>query len=239
MTENAHLIKKNSFKQAFLSSLSVMAGYLVLGLGFGILLRDSGYGWPWALLMSVGIYAGAMQYVAVDLLAAGASLVSVAIMTFMVQIRHLFYGISMLKKYENAGKYKPYLIFGLTDEIYALTSRPTLPPNVDKHRYYFYLTLLNHSYWILGGLLGVTVGSLFSFDSTGVDFAMTALFTVIFLEQWESEQDHSYALLGIGITALCRLLFSGDVFLIPSLIGISTVLLLSGSRGKREEVSRA
>ena len=220
-------IAKNTIKQAFISSLSVMAGYLVLGMGVGILLQDKGYTWPWALLMSVIIYAGAMQYVAVELLSAGASLVSVALITVMVQVRHLFYGITMLKKYEGAGKRKPYMIFGLTDEIYALASQPELPENVDEHQYYFYLTMMNHSYWILGGVLGMIVGNSFTFDSTGVDFAMTALFVVIFVEQWESVKSHLSAIMGIVITVLCRLLFDAQIFLIPSMIGIAALLFLA------------
>ena len=180
MTEN-NSIQKNTIKQAFISSLPVMAGYIVLGMGFGILLQDKGYTWPWALLMGVTIYAGSMQYVAVDLLAAGASLISVTLMTIMVQIRHLFYGITLLKKYEKAGKYKPYMIFGLTDETFSLVSRPELPENVDEFKYYFYLTMMNHSYWIIGDVLGVILGSSFAFNSRGVDFAMTALFVVIFV----------------------------------------------------------
>lgn len=217
---------KNTVKQAFISSLPVMAGYIVLGMGFGILLQDKGYTWPWALLMGVTIYAGSMQYVAVDLLAAGASLISVVLMTVMVQIRHLFYGITLLKKYEKAGKYKPYMIFGLTDETYSLVSRPELPENVDEFKYYFYLTMMNHSYWIIGDVLGVVVGSSFAFNSAGVDFAMTALFVVIFVEQWESAKSHLPAITGIVITAICRLLFDADTFLIPSMIGITAALFL-------------
>ena len=231
-------IAKNTVKQAFVSSLSVMAGYLVLGMGFGILLQGKGYTWPWALLMSVIIYAGAMQYVAVELLSAGASLVSVALITVMVQVRHLFYGITMLKKYENAGKLKPYMIFGLTDEIYALSSRPELPENVDEHRYYFYLTMMNHSYWILGDALGVIVGGSFTFNSAGVDFAMTALFVVIFVEQWESVKSHLPASMGIVITVLCRLLFDAQIFLIPSMVGIAGILFLAKRRLEEEQEGR-
>ena len=227
-------IQKNTIKQAFIASLPVMAGYIVLGMGFGILLQDKGYTWPWALLMGVTIYAGSMQYVAVDLLAAGAS---VTLMTIMVQIRHLFYGITLLKKYEKAGKYKPYMIFGLTDETFSLVSRPELPENVDEFKYYFYLTMMNHSYWVLGDVLGVIVGSSFAFNSRGVDFAMTALFVVIFVEQWEKAKSHIPALTGIVITAVCRLLFDADTFLIPSMIGITVALFLEKRWLKRDEKS--
>lgn len=228
--------EKNTIKQAFLSSLSVMAGYIVLGMGFGILLQDKGYTWPWALLMSVVIYAGSMQYVAVELMAAQAPLITVAAMTLMVQIRHLFYGITLVKKYENAGKYKPYMIFGVTDEIYSLISRPELPDKIEEYKYYFYLTLLNHSYWVIGDILGVLVGKSFVFDSNGVEFAMTALFLAIFVEQWESEESHLSAVTGIVITAICRLLFDADIFLIPSMIGITAAMFLEKRQlGKQVE----
>lgn len=217
---------KNTIKQSFISSLPVMAGYIVLGIGFGILLQDKGYTWPWALLMGAAVYAGSMQYVTVDLLTAGASLISVALMTVMVQIRHLFYGISVLKKYEKAGRFKPYMIFGLTDETYSLVSRPELPDNVDEYKYYFYLTLMNHGYWILGDVLGVIIGSSFAFNSAGIDFAMTALFVVIFVEQWESAKSHLPAITGVVITAICRVWFSVDTFLIPAMIGITVALFL-------------
>lgn len=218
--------KSTTLRYSFLASLPVMAGYLVLGMGFGILLQDKGYTWPWALLMGVTVYAGSMQYVAVDLLAAGASLVSVALMTVMVQIRHLFYGITMLPKYSKAGKKKIYLIHALTDETYSLVCKPYLPDDVDEYKYYLYLSLMNHSYWIIGDILGVVVGSSLNFNSNGVDFAMTALFVVIFVEQWEKAKSHIPAITGVVITVISRLLFSADNFLIPSMIGITVALFL-------------
>lgn len=218
--------KKATIRYSFFASLPVMAGYIVLGMGFGIMLQDKGYTWPWALLMGVTVYAGSMQYVAVDLLAAGASLVSVALMTVMVQIRHLFYGITMLPKYSKAGKKKIYLIHALTDETYSLVCKPELPAEVDEYKYYLYLSLMNHCYWIVGDILGVVVGSSLNFNSNGVDFAMTALFVVIFVEQWEKAKSHIPALTGIIITAACRLLFNADNFLIPSMIGITVALFL-------------
>lgn len=220
-------MKKNStLRHAFVASLPVMAGYLVLGMGFGILLQDKGYGWWWALLMSTTIYAGSMQYVAVDLLAGGASLLAAAMMTLMVNIRHLFYGISMLGRYQDAGKARPYLIFALTDETYSLVCAPHLPDGVDEKKYYLYLSLLNQCYWIIGSVAGAAAGAAFTFNSAGIDFAMTALFVVIFVEQWEKATSHLPAVTGVGISVICLLIFGPSGFLIPAMLGITAALFL-------------
>ena len=182
-------------RQAFKTSVPVMAGYIVLGMGFGLLLHDAGYGALWALLMAVTIYAGTMQYVGVSLLAGAASVLTTALTTLMVQARHLFYSISMIERYKGAGKYKPYMIFGLTDETYSLLSDDNLPVDPkDAHRYRFLVTMFNHSYWIIGCVLGALIGSWIAFDTTGADFAMTALFVVIFIEQWRGAKSHLPAL---------------------------------------------
>lgn len=218
--------KNKTRNYSFLASLPVMAGYIVLGMGFGILLQDKGYDWWWALLMSTCIYAGSMQYVAVDLLAGGASLITAALMTVMVNVRHLFYGISMLADYEDTGRKKPYLIFALTDETYSLVCAPTLPEGVDRKKYYFFVSLLNQCYWVTGSVVGAALGAILPFDSTGIDFAMTALFVVIFVEQWEKEKRHLPALTGVVVSVLCRILFGASGFLIPSMLGITVCLFL-------------
>lgn len=221
--------RKRTLKYAFTASLPVMAGYVVLGMGFGILLQDKGYGWYWAFLMSLTIYAGSMQYVAVDLLTAGATVLASALMTVMVNIRHLFYGISMLEKYGRTGKEKPYLIFSLTDETYSLVCAPQLPEDVDEHGYYLAVSLMNQCYWITGSVIGAVAGASFSFDSTGIDFAMTALFVVIFVEQWEKAKSHLPALTAVVISVVCRLIFGASGFLIPAMIGITAALFLERS----------
>lgn len=162
-------------KYAFACSLPVMAGYLVLGLGFGVLLESKGYGVGWAFAMSTLIYAGSMQYVAVDLLAGGASLIAAALMTVTVNARHLFYGISMVERYRHVGPAKPYMIFALTDETYSLVCSGTVPDGVDQKRYFFLVSLFDHLYWIAGSVAGALVGGVLPFDSTGIDFSMTAL----------------------------------------------------------------
>ena len=169
-----------TIRYAFVRSLPIMAGYIVLGLGFGVLLQSKGYGAGWALVMSGLIYAGSMQYVAIDLLAGGASLISAAIMTLMVNARHLFYGISMLERYKDTGAAKPYLIFVLTDETYSVVCSGGVPEGVDRKKYYFWVSLLNQLYWIAGGVAGALLGSVLPFDTTGIDFSMTALFLVVY-----------------------------------------------------------
>ncbi len=218
---------KKTLKTAFFKSLPIMAGYIVLGTGFGILLTSKGYARWWALLMSLTIYAGSMQYVAIDLLTAGASLISTALMTLMVNARHLFYGVSMLSRYRDTGKAKPYLIFALTDETYSLVcSAELIPSGVDKKRYFLFVSLLNQFYWVLGSVIGGLLGSFLTFNTNGIDFAMTALFVVIFAEQWEKNKNHIPALIGVISSVLCLILFGAQRFLIPAMLLISALLLL-------------
>lgn len=224
-------LNRTTIKHAFITSIPVMAGYIVLGMGFGILLSAKGYSYWWAMLMSITIYAGSMQYVGVNLLASGASVLSTALMTLMVNARHLFYGISMIENYRDMGWRKWYAIFGLTDETYSLVCvNQELPDGVHRKSFNFLLTLMNQCYWIIGSLLGALLGSAFSFDSTGVDFSMTALFVSIFVEQWEKTDDHLPAILGLIVSLVCLMTFGADRFLIPSMIGITIGLFLLRSK---------
>lgn len=212
-------------KSAFIATIPVLTGYLVLGFGFGIILKSNGYPIWLAFVMSLLIYAGSMQYVAIGLLTSRASLITAALTTFMVNARHLFYGISMLEKYQNTGKKKPYLIFALTDETYSLvcSDNPAIPPEKRSH-YYLFISLLNQIYWITGSLLGAAVGSLVSFNSEGIDFALTALFVTVFLEQWLSSKKHTPALIGVGVSVICLVIFGSEHFLIPAMLGIFVLL---------------
>ena len=224
-------MKNEVIRQAFKTSIPVMAGYIVLGMGFGLLLHDAGYGPGWALLMAVTIYAGTMQYVGVSLLAGAASVLTTALTTLMVQARHLFYSISMIERYKGAGKYKPYMIFGLTDETYSLLSDDNLPVDAkDAHRYRFLVTLFNHSYWIIGCVTGNLLGEVLPFSTKGLEFSMTALFVASLTEQWITMHDHIPALTGLFSTLLCLLVFGPDNFLIPALLLITLILTLLRSR---------
>lgn len=216
----------NLVRTAFIKSLPVMAGYMVLGIGFGILLKKSGYGLFWSFLMSFTIYAGSMQYVAVSMLTSGASLISAALTTLMVNARHLFYGVSMIDKYKDAGKKKPYLIFALTDETYSLLCGNDYPEGEDRHWYSFFVSLFNQFYWVAGSILGSIFGSLITFNTAGIDFSMTALFVTVFVEQWLTTKNHLPAIAGLFCSVGCLLLFGADNFLIPAMITITIVLSL-------------
>lgn len=217
-------------RQAFLNSLPVMAGYIVLGIGFGILLRNAGYGTVWAFAMSLFIYAGSMQYVGISLITGGASVLTTALTTFMVNARHLFYSISMIDRYKDAGKYKPYMIFALTDETYSLVCDGKTPDTEHASQFRFLVSLFNHSYWIIGCVAGSLLGAVLPFSTAGIEFSMTALFTAAFTEQWLEARDHIPALTGLGSTLLCLLVFGRDRFLIPAMLLITLILTLLRSR---------
>lgn len=220
---------KKYLKKAFINTLPVMAGYMVLGFGFGLISSEKGYGVLWATAMSVFIYAGSMQYVALELLSGGASLITAALTTLMVNARHLFYGITMIGHYKNMGKRKPYLIFSLTDETYSLLCSGNAPEELDFKPYALIVSALNHCYWVLGSLLGALVGNAGAFNTKGVEFAMTALFITVFVEQWKSTKEHRPALIGVEASVLSLLLFGAKDFLIPSMLLITLRL----SFGKR------
>ena len=216
-------MKMKTLRRAFLASVPVMAGYLVLGTAYGILLADKGYSLVWGLAQSLLIFAGSMQFVGINLLAGGASLVSAAVMTLLVNARHLFYGFTMLEKYRNTGKMKPYLIFGLTDETFALVVNDA-PAGVDRNLYFFLVTLFDQCWWVTGTLIGCLAGSAMTFNTEGIDFAMTALFVVIFTEQLLQADDYVPAITGVAASLLSLLLFGPDRFLIPAMLAITAVL---------------
>ena len=217
-------MKKEMIKNAFIRTLPVMAGYMVLGIGFGMTLENNGYGIWWAFAMSGLIYAGSMQYVAIPLLTSGASLISTALTTLMVNARHLFYGISMIDKYKGAGKKKPYMIFALTDETYSLVCQEDCPKGMDYHTLCLFISVFNQIYWVTGSVLGSLLGAVIPFDTTGVDFSMTALFVTVFVEQWLSTKNHIPAVVGLLSSVVCLAVFGQEHFLIPSMIAITVLM---------------
>lgn len=224
---------KQLLKRALKDTLPVLTGYLVLGFGFGIIMKANGFGIALTAAMSLLIYAGSMQYAAIGLMTGGASLLTIGLTTLMVNARHLFYGISMLEKYRDVGNCKPYLIFGLTDETYSLVcTDPVGIATEERSGYYLLVTLLNHLYWVSGSLLGAVAGTVLQFNSEGIDFALTALFLVVFLEQWLTSEKHAPALIGVGASVVSLLVFGADSFLIPAMVGIGVMLCLY-----REEAS--
>lgn len=225
--ETAALLKK-----AFVDTIPVLTGYVVLGIGFGIILTTRGYSVLWALAMSLFIYAGSLQYVVIDLLTGGAGILTAALTSLMVNARHLFYGISMIDRYKGAGAKKPYLMFALTDETYSLVCRDPIETDEEvrrqRHRYYFTVSWMNQCYWVTGSVIGGLLGDIIPFNTEGIDFALTALFVTIFAEQWLTTKDHRPALIGLGVSAACLLIFGAGNFLIPAMIVIT--LLLTGLR---------
>lgn len=206
-------------------SLPVFFGYIPLGFAFGIMLSEAGYNPVWAFFMAIFIFAGTGQFLAVELLAVGADLYQVVILTFLINFRHFFYGLSMIPKYKGTGIRKLYLMFGLTDETYALLTSTKVPDGMEKADFYFAITLLNHCYWIAGCVLGATVGSLVNINFEGIDFVMTALFAVLVVEQWKSHKLHFPATLGFAVPVIALVLLGPNNFLIPTLIVISAALL--------------
>ncbi|MCR5250757.1 MAG: AzlC family ABC transporter permease [Lachnospiraceae bacterium] len=221
-------------KKAFYRSLPVMAGYVVLGTGFGILLHNAGYGVLWALAMSVFIYAGSMQYLGISLLTGGASVITTVITTIMVNARHLFYSISMIDKYKKTGKYKPYLIFALTDETYSLLCDDDDHPGENFNRYRFYVSFFNQCYWVAGSVIGSLLGAVIPFSTEGIEFSMTALFIASFTEQWINSKDHVPALTGLACTTACLIVFGPERFLIPAMLLITLVLTLLRKREEKK-----
>ncbi|WP_295630024.1 AzlC family ABC transporter permease [uncultured Intestinimonas sp.] len=226
---------RRAFRAALPATIPVLMGYLSIGIAFGLMLEAVGYNVIWSFFMSLTIYAGSGQYMGVELLRDGAALTSVAMLTLILNFRHLVYGLSMLEKFRGMGWRKLYMIFSLTDETYALLSSARVPERVDPHAYYFAIALLDHAYWILGSVIGSVAGALIQFDTTGIDFAMTALFLVIAVDQWESYPSHLPALLGCGITVASLALLGADAMLIPALCVIILSLLLLRARLDRAE----
>ena len=232
------LNKRNVISAAFPATIPVLMGYLAIGLAFGLMLQSAGYGVPWAFLMSLTIYAGSGQYLGVSLLATGAPLTQVAFLTLMINFRHLVYGLSMLEKFRGMGKRKLYMIFALTDETYALLSSAKPPEGIDEHDYYFAISMMNQSYWIVGSVLGAALGAALGIDTTGVDFAMTALFIVIAVGQWRAAGSHFPALLGGGATLLSLLVVGAEDMLLPALGIIVAVLTLMRSRQVEDQIKQ-
>ena len=219
--------KKAAAAAAFRASIPVLTGYLVLGAGFGILMTASGFGIIQSVCMSIFIYAGSLQYLAVGLLASGASLPEIALTGLAVNARHIFYGISMAEKYAGVGKIKPYLIFALTDETYSLVVAPPPVPPEQLNYFYFFVSAFDHSYWICGSAIGAAAGSLIKINTTGIDFVLTALFVTILLSFLREKKNVFSAVTGLACSILCLLVLGGDAFLIPAMILIAAVLICS------------
>lgn len=225
-------MKRKAFKAALPYTLPICIGFIVLGMSYGFLMRSKGFPLIYPMLMSLFIFAGSMEFVTVNLLLSDFNPLHVFFLTLMVNARHIFYGISMLDKYKNCGWKKPYLIFGMCDETFTVNCAVTPPEDVDKGWFMFFVTLLNQIYWVSGATLGALLGYIIHFDASGIEFVMTALFVVMFINQWEETKEHTPALMGLGCTLLCLVIFGSSNFIIPAMILI--VLCLSLCKGKLE-----
>lgn len=224
-----------AFRAAFPFTVPVLTGYLFIGTAFGVMFQEKGYNFLWAILMSILVYAGSGQYLAVNFFAPGVNLLQVIFLEFMVNIRHIFYGLSLLERFSKMGKKKLYMMFSLTDETYSLFFVTKIPKDVDEHKFMFAIALLDQLYWITGSAIGAIAGSVIPFDATGIDFAMTALFVVIFVEQWMTSITHLPALIGIVTGVVCLLVFGSENFILPTMICI-LIILLSGRKTIEQEV---
>lgn len=217
-------VRTKALKAAFPYTIPIFAGFWFLGMAYGIYMNVSGFSFWYPLCMSLTIFGGSLEFVAVTMLLSPFAPVQTLVMALILQARHLFYGISMLEKYRGLGWKKFYLIFGLCDETFSINCTAEVPEGVDKGWFYFFVTLLNHLYWVSGSTIGGIAGSLLQFDTEGIGFVMTAMFTVIFLEHWLGEKHHDPALLGLGVSALCLALFGADSFLLPSMACLLALL---------------
>lgn len=216
--------KKSEFFYAFPMTVPVLAGYLFLGAAYGILMKVNGYGIVWVFFTSLAVFAGSLQYLGVTLLIGMVNPLYVFLMGLMINARHLFYGISMMGRLRDMKRGKPYLIFAMTDETFSVMCEAKVPKELDRNRVYLWIALLDHSYWVLGSCLGAVLGSLITFNTKGLDFALTALFTVIFVDQWKSQKRHGAALTGVLGSVLCLIICGASVFIIPAMVLILAVL---------------
>ena len=215
-----------ALKAAFPHTIPIFAGFWFLGLAYGIYMNVSGFSFWYPMLMSLTIFGGSLEFVAVSMLLAPFAPLQTFVMTLMIQARHLFYGISMLDRFKGMGWKKYYLIFGMCDETFSINYTAQIPEDVDRGWFYFFVTLLNHFYWFSGATIGGLMGNLIHFNTEGLSFVMTAMFVVIFMEQWLKEKHHASAWIGLAGSAGCLLIFGAESFMIPTMICILVMLMI-------------
>ena len=227
---------KQAFKRAFPYTIPVLTGYLIIGTAFGVMYAEKGYSFLWAILMSLLVYAGSGQYLAVNFFVPGISFLQVIFLTFMVNVRHVFYGISLVERFNRFGKSRWYMIFGLTDETYSLLCTTKVPKDVDEEKFLLAITILDHSYWTLGSAIGAIAGTVLPISSEGIDFAMTALFVVVFIEQWMEKKNRIPEIIGVAVAFISLQIFGADGFVLPAMLCIMLVLFAGRKRfGQRED----
>ena len=228
---------KKAFRKAFPYTIPVLTGYLFIGTAFGVMYAEKGYSFLWAILMSILVYAGSGQYLAVNFFVPGFSFLQVIFLTFMVNVRHIFYGISLLGKFNKIGMKRWYMIFGLTDETYSLLCTTNVPEDVEEDKFLFAITIMNHSYWVLGSAIGAIAGTVLPINSEGIDFAMTALFVVIFIEQWMDRKNRIPEMIGVAVAIVALTIFGASSFVLPAMLSIIALLFVGRKRLDKEEES--
>ncbi len=227
-----------ALKTAFPATIPVLTGYLCLGMAFGVLMQTNGYGPLWAILMSLLVYAGSIQFLSIALLTTAFDPLQAFLLSVMVNARHIFYGLSVLGKYRGLGKIRAFLIFGLTDETFSLVSSLEPPEGMERGTFYFWISFLDYLYWVGGAALGAVAGNFITFDTTGLDFALTALFVVLFLEQWKHRENRPAAMIGVGCTIVSLVIFGADNVVIPAMVLILAVLMAGRKKLERTEESK-
>lgn len=224
--------KTKALKAAFPFTIPVLTGYLFLGAAYGILMNSKGYGVGWALLMSLIVYAGSAQYMAITFLTSMFNPIYAFFLTLMVNARHIFYGLSLINKLKDTGKLKAFIVYWLSDETFSVICAAEPPDGINKGWFLFFIALLDYVYWSVGTVIGSVIGDMITFNTKGLDFALTALFVVIFISQWKSQKEHKPAIIGVISTFVCLLIFGQENFVILSMIAI--IILLSLIRNKIE-----
>lgn len=228
---------KKAFRKAFPYTIPVLTGYLFIGIAFGVMYAEKGYSFLWAILMSLLVYAGSGQYLAVNFFVLGFSFLQVIFLTFMVNVRHIFYGISLLEKFNKMGMKRWYMIFGLTDETYSLLCTTNVPQDVEEDKFLFAISIMNQSYWVLGSAIGAIAGTVLPINSEGIDFAMTALFVVIFVEQWMDRKNRIPELIGVAVAIVALTIFGASSFVLPAMLAIVALLFIGRKKLDKEEES--
>lgn len=230
-------MKRKAFKAAFPQTIPIFTGFCFLGLAYGIYMNASGFSFVYPMFMSLLIFGGSLEFVAVEMLLSPFAPLSVIVMTLLIQARHLFYGISMLDKYRGMGWKKFYLIFGMCDESFSINCSAEIPEDVDKGWFMFFVTLLNQFYWVASATIGGLIGSLLKINTDGISFVMTAMFVVIFLDQWLKEDSHISSLIGVIVSAICLICFGADSFMLPTMACILLLLTVFRKNIEKKEVN--
>ena len=226
---------KSAFFAAFPNTLPILAGFLFLGIAYGIYMNQSGFKFYYLMFMSFIIFAGSVEFATVSWLLGSFDPVNIFFLTLMINARHLFYGLSMLEKYNIPGLKKYYLIYGMCDESFSINATVDIPKDIDRGWFMFFVTLLNQIYWVSGATIGGIFGSFIPFDTEGIEFVMTALFVVIFLENWIKEDNHTASIIGLALSFICLGIFKGSNFIIPSMLIILAVLTMLRGRIRNHE----